>query len=182
MTGLPSDRHVRAATKPAGPTRTTRVYVPPIGLTGEGAVERTFVTEIHIDRDPDDVMAFLRSPENWLSFAQGVVDCEPRGEVLDVGTVGSWTRKQGRMTQVNRFEVLELDPAGKLVMRVEAGGFSTDDRTELRRASNGTDATFTEVMTATGLPSQAMLLLFAPMIRSNLKRTYAKLKQVVESS
>lgn len=66
-------------------------------------------------------------------------------------------------------------------MRIDAGSISAIDQTTLEPASSGTDATFSETLTSHTRGASFTLLVFGPVIRIVLGRTYRNLKQALEA-
>lgn len=143
-------------------------------------MQKTITNQIYIDKTPEQVMDFLLRPENWLKFASGLVDAEPKGEILKKGTVGSWTRKQGPKLTINNFKVIEMDYGKKLVMQISADGMTAIDQSVFEPAANGTKATFTETLTAHTFFAKLFLTLFLGLINKSLRADYINLKKIVE--
>lgn len=144
-------------------------------------MQRTITNQIHINRPPEQVMDFLLQPENWLKFATGLVDAEPKGEKLQKGMTGSWTRKQGPKLTVNKFTVIEMEYGKKLVMQIAADGMTANDQSIFEPTSTGTNATFTETLVAHTFFTKLLLTLFLGMIKKSLRTDYGKLKEILET-
>lgn len=139
-------------------------------------------SRVQIAASPAKVFNFLEIPENWLKFASGLVDVQPR-QPLTLGATGYYARAQGRSVAKNNFEVVEFVPNRKLVMKVSASWMTARDETVLAEAPNGTtQATFSETLVPHSLGGHIMLALFGWLIRKSLRDDYARLKSVLEAN
>ena len=67
-------------------------------------MQKTITNQIYIERTPEQVMDFLLRPENWLKFASGLVDAEPRNKGFAIAVILKHHRRSN--TNILRMKIL----------------------------------------------------------------------------
>jgi len=67
-------------------------------------MQKTITNQIYIERTPEQVMDFLLRPENWLKFASGLVDAEPRNKGFAIVVILKHHRRSN--TNILRMKII----------------------------------------------------------------------------
>jgi uncharacterized membrane protein len=142
-----------------------------------------FQAEATIDRPAGDIWAYaadiLRHPD-WMSVTDARIH---RGDGTQVGALGQERLQLGPFGWDVKFEVIEADPARRLVWRSGDGApFDLEVRLDLEAVDPATTrATYTSVV---GLPGRWRLI--APLVAmegaSGVRRELGRLKENVETA
>ena len=129
----------------------------------------------------EDVFNYLSDPKNSLNWETGVVEMELTSEgPLGVGSKGR--RVERHMgTDEGTWEITKYEPNKSVAMTFESQRFTGSGGWDFEAVDGGTRLTYWFV----GNPKKALWKLFmplmTPMIRSQIKKDYKKLKRLLES-
>ncbi len=103
-----------------------------------GGRKRTFRAEVRIDGSADEVWPWLVEPERLERWIGGLVESRPLGDGgLRVGARSVETIEEGDRRSEMTTEVVALDPARLLAVRLESGVLTGRNRLELWPAGDG---------------------------------------------
>jgi carbon monoxide dehydrogenase subunit G len=138
---------------------------------------------IDINRDPTEVFAYLAQHSNHTQFIEENVSCEQvTPGPMGVGTrVKNVARVFGR-EMVEHFEVVEFVPPAVLAKASREGSsFETTDRFELTPQTQGTHVRMQVTGRHRTWLEALILAALAPTVRRSMRRTLAKLKELLEA-
>jgi hypothetical protein len=140
------------------------------------------LTETDIDRPVDLVAAFAADPDNAPGWYENIVSVEWRTEPpLQVGTVVSFVaRFLGRRLTYD-YEIIELEPSVRLVMRTQHGPFPMETTYTWEPRIAGTHMTLRNRGTPSGFSALAALVMAPAMRRAN-RKDLAELKTILEAT
>jgi hypothetical protein len=140
------------------------------------------VTEIVIERTPTEVAAFAREPDNVPKWYVNIKSAEWKTPPpLTVGSrVAFVAQFLGRRLEYT-YEIAELDPEKRLVMRTSEGPFPMETTyTWEPTADGGTRMTLRNRGEPSGF-SKLLAPLMASAMRRATRKDLAKLKSILES-
>jgi uncharacterized membrane protein len=162
------------------PTRSRR---GPAGRQVLGAVVAVDVrTEIEIDRPREQVAAYAADPDNATAWYENIDNVEWRTEPpLAAGSrVAFVARFLGRRLSYT-YEVVELIPGERLVMRTSDGPFPMETTYAWADAPGGTRMTLRNRGEPAGFSRVAAPMLATAMRRAN-RKDLQRLKQILEAA
>jgi uncharacterized protein YndB with AHSA1/START domain len=139
------------------------------------------VTEIEIDRSPEEVAAYAAEPDNATAWYENIERVEWKSDPpLAVGSRIAFAARFLRRTLVYTYEVRELVPGERLVMRTADGPFPMETTyTWEDTASGGARMTLRNRGEPAGFSRLAAPLLAEAMRRAN-RKDLGRLKQLLE--
>lgn len=137
---------------------------------------------VDILRPVEDVFAFLSDPKNNLQWEAGIVEMELTTEgPLGVGSKGR--RVEKRMgTDEGTWEITEHVPNESLAMTFESQRFAGSGGYKLEATDEGTRLNYWFIANPKMIIFKLIMPLMMPMVRSQARKNYAKLKGILESS
>ncbi len=138
------------------------------------------VTEITIDRPREEVATYAADPDNapeWYVNIRSIEwETEPR---LEVGARMAFVAQFLGKRLAYTYEIVELDPSRRLVMRTAEGPFPMETTYEWTDADGGTAMTLRNRGEPSGFSKIGAPLMAAQMRRANQK-DLANLKRILE--
>lgn len=138
---------------------------------------------IHIRRAPEDVFAYLAQHSNHAKFIEENSACEQLTPgPMQIGTrVKNVARVLGR-EMVEEFEIVAFQPPNVLgKSSCEGSRFRTTDRFELASRDGGTEVTLLVTGEFRTLGERVLLTCLSPIVRRSLRRSLARLKDILET-
>ena len=137
---------------------------------------------VDILRPAEEVFAFLSEPNNTLQWETGVVLMELTTEgPMGVGSKGRRVEKQ-MGTDEGTWEITEHVPNESLSMTFESGRFAGSGGYKLEPTDGGTRLNYWFIANPRKLLFKILIPLMMPMFRRQIRKDYAKLKAILESS
>jgi len=141
------------------------------------------VTSIEIDRPPSVVATYSGDPSNAPEWYVNIVSVEWKTEPpVRVGSRVAFVATFLRRTLSYTYEIVELVPGERLVMRTEEGPFPMETTyTWTTNAAGGTHMTLRNRGEPAGF-SKLMAPLMKPAMKRANRKDLAKLKEILEST
>lgn len=138
-------------------------------------------SEIHIRAPRADVAAYASNPENAPQWYQNIHSARWLSEPpLRVGSMLAFSARFLGRTLDYSYEIVELIPSEKLVMRTSQGPFPMQTTYTWSDAGDGTLMTLRNNGEPKGFTVVASVLM-APMMRRAMRKDLAKLKEILET-
>ena len=137
---------------------------------------------VEIDAGPDEVFPWLVEPEKLARWISGFAGSEALTEGgARLGARSRDTLREGSRTIVAHTEITEFELGRLMRVRIEAGGFRSDDVYRLTAMGDGTTLEYTSEVHVGG-PMRLMSPLVTRQLRARAERDLATLKREVEIS
>ena len=136
--------------------------------------------EVQIARAPEAVFDFLVETDNFPVVDRALVDFAPRGR-MSVGLRGTFVHLRGGMRARSAWQVSDLVRPRRIHVAVRGMGYEMDEVATLAPTPSGTLATFVDIVRATSLAGRLMVALSGRLMRLDLRRRAALLKESLEA-
>ncbi len=136
-------------------------------------------TEVDIERQREDVFAFLADTGSFRALDAALVEVEPVGP-LALGMTGRFLHRRGGFPARTTWRVTTLEAPNRLVVELRGMGYAMTEALDVEETGAGTRARFTERVWPTSLAGRLMVRLSGGIMRRDLRARAALLKQVLE--
>ena len=141
-----------------------------------------FRGSVDILRPVEDVFAYLSDPKHSLEWETGVVEMEFTTEGPPrVGSKGRRVDKQ-MGTDESTWEVTEYTPNESVAYTFESQRFAGSGGYKLEATDGGTRLNYWFIGNPRKILFKLLMPLMVPMFRSQVRKNYARLKGILESS
>ena len=137
---------------------------------------------VDILRPAEDVFTYLNDPKNSLQWQTGVTEMEQTTEgPLGVGSKGRRVETRAG-TDEGTWEITEHVPNESLAMTFESQRFTGSGGYKLEATDGGTRLNYWFIGNPRKLLFKILMPLMKPMIHRQVRKDYATLKRILESS